>query len=160
MSEPRRQGGEAHKLDTAERVCFYEQEFYVLSNFSAFRVTFDGVDYDTAEHAYQAQKFPGSPELQGVIRLSRSAHEAYKAAEAGVSWRRADWDRVKLDVMRQVIRAKYDQHEYVRRKLRQTGDRELVEDSWRDAFWGIGPNGDGANWLGRLWMELRAEKAS
>lgn len=29
---------ECHGLDTPERVCFYEQDFYVLSNFSAFNL--------------------------------------------------------------------------------------------------------------------------
>lgn len=29
---------EIHKSDTVDRVCFYEQDFYVLSNFSSFRV--------------------------------------------------------------------------------------------------------------------------
>lgn len=38
-----------------------------------------------------------------------------------------------------------------------TGDRELIEDSWRDDFWGWGPNRDGKNMLGKLWMEVRAE---
>lgn len=43
---------------------------------------------------------------------------------------------------------------------KMTGDRELVEDSWRDDFWGWGPNRDGQNMLGKLWMELRAELAA
>lgn len=47
--------------------------------------------------------------------------------------------------------------QYVRRKLLATGDRELVEDSWRDDFWGWGPNRDGQNMLGKLWMEVRGE---
>lgn len=34
---------------------------------------------------------------------------------------------------------------------------EPVENSWRDDFWGWGPNRDGQNMLGRLWMEIRAE---
>lgn len=41
----------------------------------------------------------------------------------------------------------------------RAGDRELVEDSWRDDFWGWGPNRDGKNMLGKLWMELRAALA-
>jgi hypothetical protein len=64
---------------------------------------------------------------------------------------------VKVDVMRDILRAKVAQHEYVRRKLLATGDRELIEDSWRDDFWGWGPNRDGQNMLGKLWMEVRAE---
>jgi ribA/ribD-fused uncharacterized protein len=64
---------------------------------------------------------------------------------------------VKVDIMRDILRAKADQHEYVRRKLLATGDRELIEDSWRDDFWGWGPNRDGQNMLGKLWMEIRSE---
>jgi ribA/ribD-fused uncharacterized protein len=62
-----------------------------------------------------------------------------------------------VGVMRCLLRAKADQHEYVRRKLLATGERELIEDSWRDSFWGWGPTKDGQNMLGRLWMEIREE---
>ncbi len=86
-----------------------------------------------------------------------SAHEAFKIAERSKAERRQDWDAVKVDIMRDILRAKADQHEYVRRKLLATGDRELIEDSWRDDFWGWGPNRDGQNMLGKLWMEIRSE---
>jgi predicted NAD-dependent protein-ADP-ribosyltransferase YbiA (DUF1768 family) len=33
----------------------------------------------------------------------------------------------------------------------------LIEDSWRDDFWGWGENKDGKNMLGKLWMEVREE---
>lgn len=39
----------------------------------------------------------------------------------------------------------------------ETGDRELIESSPIDSFWGWGPNKDGANHLGRVWMALRDE---
>jgi N-glycosidase YbiA len=155
-----------HGLDTPERVCFYEQDFYVLSNFSAFRVKLlvdDGsggeihATFDTSEAAYHWFKFPHMPELQAFIRAAMSAHDAFKMAEEYKARRRTDWDSVKVDVMRKILRAKADQHEYVRRKLLQTGTRELVENSWRDNFWGWGPNRDGQNMLGKLWMEIRAE---
>lgn len=148
---------ECHGLDTPERVCFYEQDFYVLSNFSAFRVTFEGICHDTSEHAYHYSKFDGDRQAQNAITLSQSAHEAFKIAERYRERRRPDWDAVKVDVMRNILRAKVQQHEYVRRKLLATGDRELVENSWRDDFWGWGPNRDGQNMLGKLWMEIRAE---
>lgn len=41
-----------HGLDTDERICFYEQEFYVLSNFSSFTLHWHGARFDTAEAAY------------------------------------------------------------------------------------------------------------
>ena len=44
-------------LDTDTQVFFYEQDFYVLSNFSSFRVKWAGISFDTAEHAYHFEKF-------------------------------------------------------------------------------------------------------
>ncbi len=147
-------------LDTASRVRFYEHDFYVLSNFSAFNLRWKGRAYPTSEHAYHAEKFGHSAETVELFDLMRdmpSAHEAFKLAERNKHLRRPDWDVVKVGIMLDILRAKAQQHEYVRRKLLDTGDRELVEDSWRDDFWGWGPNRDGKNMLGRLWMQVRAE---
>lgn len=152
-----------HSLDTADRVCFYEQEFYPLSNFSAFSLHWHGWRFDTSEAAYHWEKFPSAGQgcaengIARMIRLATSAHEAFKIAECNAQWRCSNWDVIKVAVMRRILRAKADQHEYVRRKLLETGDRSLVENSWRDSFWGWGPNCDGQNMLGKLWMELRTE---
>lgn len=148
-------------LDTATQVFFYEQDFYVLSNFSAFQVFVFGHGFSTAEHAYHFKKFQGEDDIIAAkIELAESAHAAFKIAEANKSHRRADWDDVKVRFMREILRAKASEHEYVRRKLLQTGDRELIENSWRDSFWGWGENRDGQNQLGKLWMEIRAELRS
>lgn len=153
-------------LDTDERVHFYEQDFYPLSNFSAFTLRWKGYKFDTSEAAYHWEKFPALPAdvlvgrespTANAIRVAASAHAAFKIAENNALLRRSDWDAVKVDIMREILRAKAEQHEYVRRKLLATGARELVENSWRDAFWGWGPNRDGQNMLGKLWMEIRAE---
>lgn len=149
---------EFHKLDTETQIFFYEQDFYVLSNFSAFTLQWRGLRFDTSEAAYHYEKFEGTDsEVQAMILEAPSAHQAFKIAESQKMFRRQDWDAVKVGIMRDILRAKVQQHEYVRRKLLETGDRELVEDSWRDDFWGWGPNRDGENMLGRLWMEVRAE---
>lgn len=159
---------EHHKLDTDTQVFFYEQEFYVLSNFSAFSLQWHGRRFDTAEAAYHWMKFASGFDLTDaagedarpvavMILHATSAHEAFKIAEQHKHLRRPDWDDAKVGIMRSILRAKVDQHEYVRRKLLETGERELVEDSWRDDFWGWGPGRDGTNMLGKLWMEVRAE---
>lgn len=146
------------KPDTDTQVFFYEQDFYVLSNFSAFNLRWKGYTFPTSEHAYHWEKFtPNYTALRGELLSAPSAHEAFKMAERNKHCRRLDWDAVKVDVMRDILRTKAAQHEYVRRKLLATGDRELIEDSWRDDFWGWGPNRDGQNMLGKLWMEIRAE---
>ena len=148
---------ECHGLDTPERVCFYEQEFYVLSNFSAFTLEWNETRFDTSEAAYHWEKFPNYPTIQHEILFAPSAHAALEAATRHKANRIPDWDKVKVGIMREILRAKAAQHPYVRRKLLETGARELVENSWRDDFWGWGPNRDGQNMLGKLWMEVRAE---
>jgi ribA/ribD-fused uncharacterized protein len=169
IEEAPRDGTECHGLDTPERVFFYEQDFYVLSNFSAFTIMWEVSPregrrrFDTSEAVYHWEKFNADiptqyqRSVQSAILEAPSAHEAFKIAEANKAVRRPDWDVIKIEVMREILREKAEQHEYVRRKLLATGDRELVENSWRDDFWGWGPNRDGQNMLGKLWMEIRAE---
>lgn len=155
-----------YKLDTENQVFFYEQEFYVLSNFSSFHLTWEGLDFDTSEAAYQFEKFNytslnpaiSSATLKSVrdtIKNSKSAHNAYKQAQFFKNQRNPNWDLIKVPTMKRILELKIDQHSYVKDKLLQTGNRLLIEDSWRDDFWGIGPNKDGQNMLGKLWMEVR-----
>lgn len=147
-----------HGSDTEAQVFFYEHEFYVLSNFSAFKVRWEARIFDTSEAAYHWEKFRDHPKLQRMIREAFSAHEALQIAKENATLRRSDWDAVKVDVMRDILRAKVAQHLYVRKKLLQTGSRELVEDSWRDDFWGWGPTRTGQNMMGLLWMQIRDEE--
>lgn len=152
---------ECHGLDNEHQVFFYEQDFYVLSNFSAFNLHWASLVFPTSEHAYQWEKFRGLPQnldfIGREIRHASSAHYAFKLAERYRAQCRIGWDLAKVDVMRDILREKVTQHEYVRRKLLATGDRELIENSWRNDFWGWGADKGGQNMLGKLWMEVRAE---
>lgn len=145
------------RLDTKDDILFYENEFYVFSNFSSFRLVWKGIDFDTSEHAYQWEKFQGHPTLQSQIETSRSAHSAYFTAQHNSRFVREDWADVKVATMKAILLEKVRQHEYVRRKLIDTRGRRLIEDSWRDSFWGWGEEKNGRNMLGTLWMEVRDE---
>lgn len=151
---------ECHGLDTETQVCFYEQEFYPLSNFSAFTMQWKGLRFDTSEAVYHWEKFDGQPSVQHQIIHAPSAHEAFRIAQEHKRFSRIDWNDVKCDVMLDIIRTKAAQHGYVRKKLFDSGDRHLVENSWRDDFWGWGPSRDGKNMLGELWMRVRSEMRS
>jgi ribA/ribD-fused uncharacterized protein len=154
-----------HKLDTDTQVFFYEQEFYVLSNFSSFSIVDRNLYFPTAEHLYHWRKFynsnagtyPQTILVADRVRTAPSAHEAFQIAQENKALRFQNWDEMKVPVMRHILRLKVAQHEYVKRKLLETGNRRLIEDSWRDDYWGWGPNKDGQNVLGKLWMELREE---
>lgn len=142
--------------DIKEPILFYEREFYVFSNFSSFAIEWEGKLYMTSEHVYHSEKFQDE-EMKGLIRTTRSAHDAQKLAFANKDKYRPDWDDVKIGIMKKILHVKVSQHPYVKKKLLESGDRELIEDSWRDNFWGWGPDKDGENHLGKLWMEVRAE---
>lgn len=146
---------ELHGLDTQDQVRFYEHDFYPLSNFSAFAIMWKGIKFDTTEAAYHWEKFPTEYDIRNAIQAAMSAHEAFKLAEKYRPLRRPDWDDVKVQVMREILWQKVAQHEYVVRKLLATGERHLVEDSWRDNVWGWGADQKGQNLLGNLWMEIR-----
>lgn len=143
-------------LDNDKQIFFYEQEFYIFSNFSSFKLLWKGYDWMTSEHAYHSEKFEDSEMLE-KLKKSRSAHDAMKLAYANKDTYRKDWDEVRLNIMKQILHAKVEQHPYVKKKLLESGDKELIENSWRDDFWGWGANRDGKNHLGKLWMEVREE---
>lgn len=145
-----------HGLDNDKQILFYEQEFYVFSNFSSFKLRWKGFDWMTSEHAYHSEKFDDS-EILKQLKETRSAHDAMKFAYANRENYRKGWDDLKLKVMKDILHAKVEQHPYVKKKLLESGDKELIENSWRDSYWGWGPNQDGENHLGKLWMEVRAE---
>ncbi len=158
---------ECHKLDTQTQVFFYEQDFYVLSNFSSFQVMHEGTLHQTSEHAYHYAKFSthvqwkdteescrAREKLLSDITYAKSAHEAFKLGQ-NKELRRKDWEDVKEGVMMEILWAKVHQHEYVRQKLLATGNRELIEDSWRDNVWGWGMDHKGRNLLGKMWMTVR-----
>lgn len=144
------------KMD--EVIGFYPREFYPFDNFLSFKVEWNGYLFASVEEAYQAASFMGSDEeLVEKIKKSHSADEAQRIAYANRDKRREDWDDVKISIMEELLRLKIEQNPYVKKKLLQTGDYMIVEDSPKDDFWGWGPNRNGQNNLGKLWMKLREE---
>lgn len=145
-----------HGLDNENQIFFYEQEFYIFSNFSSFKLNWKGYDWMTSEHAYHSEKFEDENILK-QLKETRSAHDAFKFAVANKNKYKKNWDDIKLSVMKEILRAKVEQHPYVKKKLLESGNKELIENSWRDSFWGWGENKNGQNHLGKLWMEVREE---
>ncbi|HTE22097.1 MAG TPA: NADAR family protein [Candidatus Limnocylindria bacterium] len=146
---------------SGDRICFYPREFYVFDNFASFQVDYMGRRWATSEHAYQASHFfDTAPQVAEAIFEARSAHDAYKLARAHVDKVPEDWEDRKAEVMYGICRLKLAQNPYVWQKLLETGDLDIVEDSTKDAFWGWGPNRDGRNELGKIWMRLRGQVRS
>ena len=124
-----------------------------LSNWYPASIWVDGKQYKTVEHAYQAHKTLD----ESTRELIRNAGTPNDAKRLGHSIQvRDDWDSVKLDLMRQFIKKKFESP-FLATKLIATGDAELInENRWNDRFLGV-CRGAGLNWLGRVLMEVRTE---
>jgi N-glycosidase YbiA len=134
---------------------FYEGPFYLLSNFSAHKVVFEGVEYMTSEHAYQVAKFR-DPVIRERIKSAPSAFLAREFGQAKEGMTEG-WNEKKVFVMKEIMRAKMLQHEDVREALRSTGDAPIEKNHPDDSYWGTGADGSGENVMGKIWMELREE---
>ena len=124
-----------------------------LSNFYPSPIMVEGTLLPTVEHGYVFLKTL-EPVERCLVVLARTPGDAKRLGRKLTL--RHDWEVVKLDVMRGLLRQKF-QHAELAEQLLATGDEELVEDNdWGDTFWGR-CRGEGLNWLGRLLMEVRAE---
>jgi len=130
----------------------FHGEHWWLSNFSDSKVNYEGVEYPTVEHAYQAAKTLDVEDRE-KIRTSGPPAKAKKLGRKVVI--RADWESIKFDVMESLLRQKFAAGTELAQKLIGTGDGLLVEGNyWNDFVWGV-CNGVGQNHLGRLLMEIR-----
>lgn len=127
----------------------FREDYYFLSNFYKCKVTYNGITYENSEAAFQAQK-----------DLSRSEEFASlcpgKAKKLGKQVNlRKDWEKVKIGIMYDLLKCKFDQNPELKEKLLETGDRLLIEsNNHHDTFWGVCKE-KGQNNLGKLLMRLR-----
>jgi ribA/ribD-fused uncharacterized protein len=120
----------------------------------------------SAEALYQACRFPHGFEIQKIVLAERSPMTAkMKSKKYRQQHTRADWESIKVKVMKWCLRVKLAQNwQRFGDILRSTSDKPIVEESRKDDFWGAKRSEDGKligmNVLGRLLMELRQELAS
>jgi N-glycosidase YbiA len=127
-----------------------------FSNFSPHPFELKGRVWPTSEHYFQAQKFAGT-EHEEAVRMAQSPMAAAQMGRSRERPLRPDWESVKDDIMREALRAKFNQHPALRSMLLATGDAELIENSGNDNYWADGGDGSGKNRLGQLLMDLRAQ---
>ncbi|WP_246314278.1 NADAR family protein [Paenibacillus foliorum] len=145
------------KLKPEERfIRFYEtnKPYGCFSNFAKYPVTLINKEWVTTEHYFQAQKFVGT-EYEEEVRLAITPMEATRLGRDRNKPLRKDWEDCKVQIMREALIAKVEQHPRIKSILLSTGDCTIVEHTTNDAYWGDGGNGQGQNMLGKLLMEIR-----
>jgi ribA/ribD-fused uncharacterized protein len=131
----------------------FDGQYRFLSNFWICSINYDGHTWRSVEHAYQAMKTSDPEERRRIRELATPG----QAKRAGPRRCGPDWHEAKVEIMRQLVRAKFQQNTELAAKLIATGDAYLEEGNhWSDRFWGSCDN-TGLNWLGRILMEVREE---
>lgn len=141
----------------------FRGEYLFLSNFF---IESNGL---SNEHHFQAAKTQ-DVEAQTLILRATTPKEAKRLAQAKGMQElsaklgreislREDWDEVRLEVMRDLLKRKFSDPT-LRQKLLQTKNANLIEGNfWHDTFWGVcncsRHLGQGDNHLGELLMQLR-----
>lgn len=130
----------------------FSGDYAFLSNFYPCLVPFEGIEYPTAEHAFQAAKTLDLAKRQEIAALPTPA----EAKRAGRKLQlRPGWERVKFRMMNQIVDNKFTWNPDLRQLLIKTKGSELIEgNDWNDTFWGV-CDGAGENRLGRILMGTR-----
>lgn len=133
------------------RIDSFFGDYRFLSNFWPVTVDFDGDEYPSVEHAYQASKTEDARQR----RVIRDAASAGKAKGLGSQLPlAADWAERRLEIMRLLVSRKFADSELAE-QLIATGNAVIVEGNrWGDRYWGV--DGVGTNHLGNLLMVERA----
>ncbi len=136
---------------------FYSKipEFKEFSNMYASPFQLDGKTWPSVEHYFQAQKFPTDATYQEEIRKAKSGAKAKSLGQSQEHPIRPDWNTYRLEAMEKGVEAKFRQNEALKNLLASTGNRELIEASPTDTFWGVGKAGKGENRLGKILMKVR-----
>lgn len=133
----------------------FRGEYRFLSNFHMCPVSYEGEVYPSVEHAYQAAKTEDWAARE-QIRLCPKPGDAKRLGQKVKM--RTDFDNIKVDIMRELLRQKFAPGTELAEKLVATGKFcRLVEGNWwGDKFWGV-CDGVGQNHLGELLMQIRGE---
>lgn len=91
-----------------------------MDNFHRCNVEVDFEKWPSAEHCYQAAKFPGNDELREKIRRAPEGMEAYQLGNTRGATIRADWEEVKVDEMYKANKAKFGKNDHLKHVLTST----------------------------------------
>ncbi len=139
-----------------------KEKYGGLSNMaSGYSINLNGYNILSSEALYQSLKYVDS-EIQKKIIAEKSPMTAKMISKKYKEYIRDDWDDIKIPVMKWCLRVKlinnWAKFGYL---LESTGDFDIVEDSYKDQFWGAKQVSDnlliGRNYLGRLLKMLREE---
>ena len=125
-----------------------------LSTCSRHGVSLDDADWPSVEHYFQGMRFD-DPALRARVLACDHPHEAHKLGHRLRRRQRRDWKTLDRVYMTRGLWTKVQAFEEVRDALLGTGERQIVETSQYDYYWGCGRDTRGDNHYGRILMDIR-----
>lgn len=146
-------GGFKTIREKENEISYFDDEFAFLSNFYEHPIVYQGLEYPTNEHAFQAAKTLNNEERISIQQESTASRAKFAGRHVKL---RDDWETIKVDIMYEICKEKF-KDEQLKQQLLDTGDKILVEgNTWNDDFWGKA-TAQGANNLGIILMKIRDE---
>lgn len=125
-------------------------KYRFLSNFYPAEVEFEGLVYPSAEHAYQAAKTLDFRTRQ--IFALPDLPPAFAKYLGSVLPCRPSWERIKDDIMYQIVTSKFKNSDLTVRLLATNKERIEEGNDWGDQYWGIS-RGKGLNKRCNCWRD-------
>lgn len=125
-----------------------------LANYSNHGFTKDGVYYKTAEHYYQASKFDDEDIKKRIIECPTPKDASIIGRDRN-NIRKKNCRSKKIDDMYTAVYLKFRENKDIRSKLIETRNEEIREMTTKESYWGVGPNLDGLNNIGKILMRVR-----
>ena len=139
-------------------VDFYKEfgDLGYLANYSNHGFYKDGIYYKTVEHYYQSKKFDNKEIIEKIIN-SDTPKEASTIGRDRKNKRIDNFKDKKLGIMYEGVLEKFRQNSDIRAKLIETRNEEIREMTTKENYWGVGPNLDGENHIGKILMKVRKQ---
>lgn len=145
------------KMSTYNQITSFRGEFFFLSNFYPIEINFEGRNYPTAEHAFQAAKCVNADDKEKI--RGSSTPTIAKSIGRSVQLRK-DWESKKLTIMEEILEVKFN-NDRMKFLLQCTNSCKIVEQNyWHDNYWGVcvcqKHSSKGENHLGEIIMKIRS----
>lgn len=131
---------------------------FFLSNFYEAPVKYRGLYFNNDEAAFQSAKVVGTKQQNEQVSFTHLSARDAKHKGRHVTLRN-DWEKVKDQVMYDIVQDKFTRNRDLKEKLLATGDAELIEgNTWHDTYWGYDiTKKRGKNKLGKILMDVRKD---
>ena len=138
-----------------------------LSNMYESEFVYEGREFISSEIAFQFKKAKENGQVEMAEKIKKCG-DSYNAKRMGRKIKENDkWNEKKEKVMKEIVKAKFEQNEKIKKTLIETKEKKLCEGTG-DRYWGCGvaiaksssidlKKLPGKNTLGNILMEVRRD---